>query len=300
MLKHLGTFALLAVCLFAIAMGGCKKTTKPIEPPKEDPLELVSADPAEGSTIQPDATITVTFNRASDDPFGVALGTDPDKGAIGIANAVTTGNTVTITGYRDGRPFKPGHLEIEIWGSSEGRNTRVFLNYTVAAPPPTPPKEKTFKEQLEGEWSITKGALSDASIVPDITDEFAQAGWFVIPSLFFYNTLQFDASGEVVLIYYVQYVNVIPQVGVNINKLELTYTVKGSYELANDSGTSATMTLSFATLDLDVKPAGGNWVLPRAVINGGPLAAFLGNVLNKERVSISGDELRLGQITAER
>ena len=295
MFKHLGTFAVLAVCLFAIAivMGGCGPDDPPVE---EDPIKFVSADPADGSTIQPDATITVTFNRAPDGRSNALLGVDPDEETGRFGNAVTTGNTMTITGYSNGDPFDAGHLKIEILASGVA-GTLVTLNYTVEGPPP-PPKEKTFKEQLEGEWSITKGALSNGSIVPDITDELAQAGWFVIPSRFFYNRLQFDSSGKVVLIYYVQYVNAIPRVGVDIPKLELTYTLKGSYAISDDSGTSATMTLSFADLALDVKPGNGNWVLPRDLINGGPLADFLGDVLNKERVSINGDELRLGQIIA--
>ena len=281
MFKRLGRFAVLAVCLFAIAivMGGCNGDDPPIV--EDDLLEFVSVDPPDGSTIQPDATVTVTFNRAIEPDDGVYsfMGRDPDGDSTETGDRVITGSTMTIT--RSGaHPFDAGYLKVEIqWYAG-----RVTLNYTVEGSPPPSPKEKTFKEQLEGTWSITKGALSDGSIVPAVTDEFGQAGWFVIPSLFFYNSLRFDSSGGVVLIYYFQYVNAIPRVGVNLPKLELTYTLKGSYAIADDSGTSATMTLSFADLALDVKPGNGNWVLPKDLINGGPLADFLGDVLNKERV----------------
>ena len=112
MLKHLGTFTILAVCLFALAMGGCNRDDPPVE---ADPIQFVSADPADGSTIQNDATITVTFDGT---PEGLQV-TD--------GSATPGGETVTIAG-----PFAAGPLVLGLQWEGEA----VTLNYTVEEPIP--------------------------------------------------------------------------------------------------------------------------------------------------------------------
>ena len=83
MFRYLGRFAVLAVCLFALAMVGCGTDDPPVE---EEPIKFVSADPVEGSTIQNNATITVTFD-------GIPEGLKVTGGS-----AVPGGKTVTIAG----------------------------------------------------------------------------------------------------------------------------------------------------------------------------------------------------------
>ena len=62
------------------------------------------------------------------------------------------------------------------------------------------------------------------------------------------------------------------------------------------------MTLSFTELVPDVKPGNHKRDLPQDVRDGVPFADFLGDVLNKERVTIDryGNQLRMGSIIAER
>ena len=113
MFKQLGTFAILAVCLFAIVlvMGGCGGDDPPpppiIDPPPPPYVSFVSVSPENESYIQVDATITVTFDSA---PEGVVVrGEKPFGGDI--ATTVTTeGSTVTISG-----PFTSLQGEITLW-----------------------------------------------------------------------------------------------------------------------------------------------------------------------------------------
>ena len=112
MFKHLGTFAVLAVCLFVIAMVGCNRDDPPVE---EDPIKFVSADPADGSTIQNDATITVTFDGT------------PEGLQVTGGTATLGGKTVSIAG-----PFAAGPLVLGLQWEGEA----VTLNYTVEEPIP--------------------------------------------------------------------------------------------------------------------------------------------------------------------
>ena len=111
-LKHLGTFAVLAVCLFAMAIVGCGGDDPP---PEEDPIKFVSADPADGSTIQNDATITVTFDGT------------PEGLQVTGGTATPGGKTVSIAG-----PFAAGPLVLELQWEGEA----VTLSYTVEEPIP--------------------------------------------------------------------------------------------------------------------------------------------------------------------
>ena len=114
MFKQLGRFGVLAVCLFVIAMVGCGPDDPPVE---EDPIKFVSADPAEGSTIQNDATITVTFDGT------------PEGLKVTGGTAIPGGKTVSIAG-----PFAAGPLVLGLQWEGDG----VVLSYTVAEPPPPP------------------------------------------------------------------------------------------------------------------------------------------------------------------
>ena len=93
--------SVILVLLFAISMIGCGE---------DDPVEIQSVDPSEGSIISTDATITVSFSST------------PKNLTVSQGNTTTSDNTVTITG-----PFTLGMLELELtW---EGGNRR--LTYTV-------------------------------------------------------------------------------------------------------------------------------------------------------------------------
>ena len=127
--KQLGTFAILAVCLFALAMGGCGTD----DPPVEEPIQFVSASPAEGSTIQNDATITVTFDGT------------PEGLQVTGGSAIPGSKTVTIAG-----PFAAGPLVLGLQWEGDG----VVLSYTVAEPPAAiinvdPPEGSTIDEYYE-------------------------------------------------------------------------------------------------------------------------------------------------------
>lgn len=77
------------------------------------PATFASATPADGAELAPNATITVTFNKA------------PDNVTVDTGTAKTFGKAVTITG-----PFNPGDLSLTItW-----RDGTQTLNYTVRTP----------------------------------------------------------------------------------------------------------------------------------------------------------------------
>ncbi len=108
----LSCFLLTVTCLF---ITGCGDDVEP--PPPPDPVTFVSADPPNGSTIELDATITVTF-----DDF-------PGDVAVSQGIATPAGQTVVITG-----PFPAGPLSVGItWG--DGFRA---LSYTVEVPEPPP------------------------------------------------------------------------------------------------------------------------------------------------------------------
>ena len=130
MFRYLGRFGVLAVCLFALAMVGCGTDDPPVE---EVPIKFVSADPVEGSTIQNDATITVTFD-------GIPEGLQVTGGS-----AVPGGKTVSIAG-----PFAAGPLVLGLQWEGGG----VVLSYTVEEPPAAiidvdPPEGSTIGEYEE-------------------------------------------------------------------------------------------------------------------------------------------------------
>ena len=96
-----------------------EKNLPPIPRDKTPPpvtVNFVSADPSSGSTIKPDATITVTFDDS------------PGEVAVNQGTATTAGRIVSISG-----PFSAGSLSLNIsWADGVQR-----LTYTVDDPTPT-------------------------------------------------------------------------------------------------------------------------------------------------------------------
>ncbi len=106
--NRLRCFSLIVTCFF---LAGCSEKKK--LPPPPVTVNFVSADPPNGSTIKPDATITVTF-----DDF-------PGPVAVTQGTATMAGRTVSISG-----PFSAGSLSLNIsWADGVQR-----LTYTVDDP----------------------------------------------------------------------------------------------------------------------------------------------------------------------
>jgi formylglycine-generating enzyme required for sulfatase activity len=105
------------------------------------PVGLVSAEPVDGSTINVNGIITVTFNDIPENVF------------VNIGVVKRVGTTVTIAG-----PFTPGSLTLTItWG--DGQQT---LTYTVATPKSVPSEPILETEQdpiLEPEPIIPDGMV---------------------------------------------------------------------------------------------------------------------------------------------
>ena len=96
-------------CLFAVYIVSCGQR----EEDATDPIALVSAEPAAGTTIDANGIITVTFD-------GI-----PGNVSVNIGIVKKSGTTITISG-----PFTPGPLTLTItW--TDGTQT---LTYTVATP----------------------------------------------------------------------------------------------------------------------------------------------------------------------
>lgn len=147
MLKHLGMFGVLAVCLFAMAMVGCGPEDPPLE--EEEPVKFISADPVAGSTIQNDATITVTFD-------GMPAGLEVTGG-----NATLGGKTVSIAG-----PFDAGSLTLGLKWEGDA----VLLSYTVEVPPPeVEPEEEEPEEEVPPVVFIEAVPVSGSTIQPETT-----------------------------------------------------------------------------------------------------------------------------------
>ena len=160
---------------------------------------------------------------------------------------------------------------------------------------PLPPTEKTFKEQLtEGSWRMVANAAGENINVgaQDAADAIAAtigAPAGALKGTVSQNSLRFDNAGKATWIMGVK----ISEPGNPEEPFELIYTLKGPYWIREDSGSSAIMTLSFtegsAQMKTDVE------VLEAAVP-----AEFLGDVIEDERASINGDQLRMGSMIAER
>ena len=106
---------LIITVLLTVYAGGCGQDDEDVQ--EMSSTAFVSADPAQGN-IEPNSTITVTFDHSPED-------VEVSAGLVKVDKAVVVGQTLTITG-----PFAPGPLTLTvIW--ADGVQT---LNYTVAAP----------------------------------------------------------------------------------------------------------------------------------------------------------------------
>ena len=106
----------LLVCLCCvISMSGCGGDDEAEKPPEPVKVSFVSAGPAPGSTLEPDATILLTFDGT---PTGVN---------VSVGDITVDGTTVTVSG-----PFSPGTLVLTVnWDDGEQTFT-----YNVNEPPP--------------------------------------------------------------------------------------------------------------------------------------------------------------------
>ena len=111
---------MLIVMIGVLSLAGCGDDDDAPLPP--EPVGFVAANPPSGSTLQPDATITVTFDAA------------PGIIAVYPGTATTAGQTVTISG-----PFPAGSLRVVLTWADDSQ----VLEYTVTTPEPpeTPPLE---------------------------------------------------------------------------------------------------------------------------------------------------------------
>ena len=113
MKTHINLFVIVSICLATLllsSLGGCRRHT---EVEEVEPVALIQATPANGSTIQKDATIIATFDST---PTGLNV----TGGKFTLA-----GSNVTIVG-----PFTPGTLNLALtW-----EDGTTVLTYIVEAP----------------------------------------------------------------------------------------------------------------------------------------------------------------------
>ena len=137
--------------LFLISIVGCEREesipfVEDPPPPIDPPVNLVSTDPASGSTIFVDKTITVKFDRT---PEGVSA-------SFGTVNENVGVNAISISG-----PFQPGKLTLVLtW--TDGTQT---LTYNV----------KGYEPNLVGSYilvQISDKLRADGQLLP--------RGWAII------------------------------------------------------------------------------------------------------------------------
>ena len=113
MKTHINLFVLVSICLatfLLMSMVGCRRHT---EVEEVEPVALIQATPANGSTIQKDATIIATFDST---PTGLN---------VTGGKFTLVGSNVTIVG-----PFTPGTLNLTLtW-----EDGTTVLTYIVEAP----------------------------------------------------------------------------------------------------------------------------------------------------------------------
>ena len=156
---------------------------------------------------------------------------------------------------------------------------------------------KTFKQQLtEGSWRIVANADGGSVNVASqmVADGFAvgiglPAGSFKGTTS--QNSLRFNDAGKATWIWGVK----LSDPGNPEDSFEIIYTLKGPYWIAEDSGSSALMTLSFTESSAQVKSLAEE-------VDGEeiPVDELLGDVIENERAAINGDQLRMGSMIAER
>jgi hypothetical protein len=137
--------------VFALSVVGCfLRRDQDEEEPEDVIASVVSVNPASGSTISPDATITVTF----DNPPNTVIAS---SGTVSVA-----GKIATITG-----PFTPGSLVLTLtWG--DGSYT---VNYTVSAPEPDEPDTEPDPEsEPEPDVDTEPPKIIDSTVSDGDTD----------------------------------------------------------------------------------------------------------------------------------
>ena len=112
-----GPFPVKSLSLNLTWTGGAQRLTYTVTKSKPPPAIFIVVNPPSGSTIEPDATITVTFDAA------------PGEVAVNSGTATVAGQTVTISG-----PFPVGLLSLNLTWADGFR----VLNYTVTPPQPPP------------------------------------------------------------------------------------------------------------------------------------------------------------------
>ena len=178
----------------------------------------------------------------------------------------------------------------------------------IVTPPvetlPEETKEKTFKEQLvAGQWravelDVKNGLRRDPDLAAkDWADTFTRKFGVPYTGRVSRNSLRFEDSGKVVIILGFAFIAdpALPELG-------LIVTLKGSYQIAVDLGSSATVTLSITEIVWDVKPDAADARLEQLEFNiNDELGGVPGEVIGNGRGSIDGGQLRLGsRIIAER
>ena len=138
MKKSFKLLGFILICLSTIYTVSCGTREDDAE---ITPVGLVSAEPVDGSTIDVNGIITVTFNDIPENVF------------VNIGVVKKVGTTVTIAG-----PFNPGSLTLTItW--EDGEQT---LTYTVATPKSVPSEPILETEQdliLEPEPILPEGMV---------------------------------------------------------------------------------------------------------------------------------------------
>ena len=168
----------------------------------------------------------------------------------------------------------------------------------IVGPSTEETKEKTFKEQLVGSsWRVTTNAdgVSVNTVAQGVAEGFAQfIGWpGDIKGTMSQNSLRFDTSGKASWTFGIK---TFPPDDPE-DTFEIIYALKGPYFISEDSGSSATITLSFTEGEAKFKGGGEELDLPE---ESAEEAGMLGDFFTDARASINGDQLRIGQMLLER
>lgn len=170
----------------------------------------------------------------------------------------------------------------------------------IVPPPPEETKEKTFKEQLvEGSWRTLLNGSGESldSVAKAAGDEFSQIFGEPMTGRISQNNLRFENSGKVTMTYGVK----LAPAADPANALELIYKFTGSYWIIEDLGSSATMTLSLTEIDVSVAHDDADVAaIFQEILDAEDFGGLTGDLLNEERAAINGDQLRLGEMNAER
>ena len=155
-------------------------------------------------------------------------------------------------------------------------------------PPLIETAEETFKEQLvEGEWRVV--SFNDEHVetfVQELEDEISQDLGFQFKGTEFQNSFRFSGSGTTTW-----------ELGIKLSlpdviEFRFLFTIKGSYFVNEDSGSSAIMSLSFTEIAAQLD--GEDFDVPERTLG------VFHDVAHDGRASINGDQLRIGDSLLER